>query len=50
MSGGQQIHFSIRLGIYEIRTEDISPDQVLARADETLYRTKHLGRNRIAYL
>ncbi|BEV73663.1 MULTISPECIES: GGDEF domain-containing protein [unclassified Paludibacterium] len=48
--GEQQIHFSISLGITEMRAEDTSPDQVLARTDEALYRAKDLGRNRIECL
>lgn len=40
------LHFSVSLGVAECRPYE-TIDQALNRADQALYRAKHLGRNRI---
>jgi diguanylate cyclase (GGDEF)-like protein len=45
----EQIPITVSLGVAHSREEDAGPEQVLARADEALYRAKRNGRNRVEY-
>jgi diguanylate cyclase (GGDEF)-like protein/PAS domain S-box-containing protein len=44
---GQSIHFSVSIGVTDLRFTDSTPTSVLSRADKALYRAKELGRNRV---
>jgi diguanylate cyclase (GGDEF)-like protein len=46
--GGDKIPLTASLGVAELRFGDASIDQVLARADQALYRSKADGRNRVS--
>ena len=44
---GKKIPVTISLGLSDLREEDRTPDDLVKRADEALYRAKHGGRNRV---
>nr|WP_237668824.1 diguanylate cyclase [Vibrio sp. V39_P1S14PM300] len=41
-----EVNFTVSVGATVIRQQD-SPNELLTRADELLYKAKHKGRNRI---
>ncbi|MCR6632740.1 MAG: diguanylate cyclase [Magnetospirillum sp.] len=45
---GQPIPLRISIGVAALLSEDASVDALFARADQALYRAKHLGRDRVA--
>ncbi|THF62193.1 sensor domain-containing diguanylate cyclase [Pseudothauera rhizosphaerae] len=45
--GDEAIRVTVSIGIAQLETTDTTPDTVLARADEALYRAKQGGRNRV---
>lgn len=45
--GDNLIAYSVSMGVTELLAGDDSPDQVLARVDEALYRAKERGRDRV---
>jgi two-component system cell cycle response regulator len=44
---GAMLGVTVSIGIGTLSATDDSPDQVLARADQAMYRAKHQGRNRV---
>jgi diguanylate cyclase (GGDEF)-like protein len=47
MPNGENIHFSVSLGVAESTAADNNPSGLIRRADMALYRAKQNGRNRI---
>ena len=47
LADGQQIHFTVSMGVTAWQPADADIDATLHRADEALYRAKHAGRNRV---
>jgi diguanylate cyclase (GGDEF)-like protein len=45
--GHMAIHITVSIGVTQVRNEDSCFDDVLARVDETLYRAKNNGRDRV---
>lgn len=45
--GHLSIHVTVSIGVTQVRSEDTSFDDVLSRVDETLYRAKNNGRDRV---
>eukprot|EP00828_Plagiopyla_frontata_P009338 TRINITY_DN14801_c0_g2_i2.p2 TRINITY_DN14801_c0_g2~~TRINITY_DN14801_c0_g2_i2.p2 ORF type:complete len:298 (+),score=118.44 TRINITY_DN14801_c0_g2_i2:86-979(+) len=43
--GGHEIHFTVSIGVVERRETDADMEAIIRRADEALYRAKHMGRN-----
>jgi diguanylate cyclase (GGDEF)-like protein len=41
------IRVTVSIGVTQVRSEDASFDDVLSRVDETLYRAKNNGRDRV---
>lgn len=41
------VSFTVSIGITQISPDDISIDQIIARADRAMYRAKELGRDRV---
>jgi diguanylate cyclase (GGDEF)-like protein len=48
VEGDDTIRCTISAGVATLETEDLSPDDVLKRADVALYEAKHAGRDRTA--
>ena len=46
LADGRTIQVTISIGVTALRASD-TPDTVLDRADEALYRAKQAGRNRV---
>jgi diguanylate cyclase (GGDEF)-like protein len=42
-----KIKVTISLGVSELREEMVSPEVMMKKADDALYRAKHEGRNRV---
>ncbi|GAL18749.1 hypothetical protein JCM19235_2172 [Vibrio maritimus] len=47
---GEELKYTISLGITEGRTDDANHLEWLKRADKALYQSKELGRNRTSVL
>ena len=47
VAGGQEIRFTVSIGVTAWVPSDAGLDATLHRADEALYRAKHQGRNRV---
>ncbi|HEY5801811.1 MAG TPA: GGDEF domain-containing protein [Burkholderiaceae bacterium] len=41
------VFFTVSVGVDQMRNGDRQPDEIFNRADNALYRAKHLGRNRV---
>lgn len=46
---GQQIHYTVSVGLSLLRSSDLHVDDPLKRADKLLYQAKHLGRDRVCH-
>ncbi|NWK78125.1 diguanylate cyclase [Aquitalea sp. LB_tupeE] len=46
---GQNIHYTVSLGMTLLRETDLHVDDLLKRADKLLYQAKHEGRNRVCH-
>lgn len=44
---GKTVHSTVSIGVTQLRPEDSSADEALARADKALYRAKTQGRNQV---
>jgi len=47
---GQQISATVSLGVATRTGDDVSHEQIITRADEALYHSKHTGRDKITYI
>ncbi|WP_201493821.1 diguanylate cyclase [Rubrivivax sp. A210] len=45
--GGLGVGITVSIGVTALDAADATPEQVLARADQAMYRAKRLGRNRV---
>jgi diguanylate cyclase (GGDEF)-like protein/PAS domain S-box-containing protein len=45
--GGNELHFTVSIGVVERRVTDADMETIIRRADEALYRAKDKGRNRV---
>jgi diguanylate cyclase (GGDEF)-like protein len=46
---GVSLHFTVSMGIAQLRQEDLTIDDLIIRADQNLYKAKANGRNDIVY-
>lgn len=47
MYDGKKINITVSLGVHEFRGDMESPDDLLRKADEALYKAKEAGRNKV---
>ncbi|WP_159874757.1 sensor domain-containing diguanylate cyclase [Aquitalea denitrificans] len=48
-ANGQQIHYTVSIGLSLLRDSDQHVDDLLKRADKLLYQAKHQGRNQVCH-
>lgn len=48
-AAGENVRFSISIGVAILKKENQSPDEVIKMADEALYRAKRAGKNRVVF-
>ena len=47
LANDEVIAVTVSIGVSQSRDEDLSPDDVVERADQALYSAKHAGRNTV---